>query len=437
MSPISDPPAEPRHGGGSRANREQHVTSRRLRVAYVMSRFPKLTETFILNEILEVERLGVDVSIWPLLRERDHVVHPGAADLVPRARYLPFAGLAFLRSHLHFLRRRPRAYIGSLVQLVRDNAGKPRFLAGALLLFPKIVHAARLIGEADIDHVHCHFARHPALAGLIVHRLTDIPYSFTAHGSDVHVDRRMLCRKLSEASFAVTISEFNRRVIELECGPTPRERLRTLHVGVDTAVFSKNGVGRPADSPLRIVCVGTLHEVKGQVHLVDACGILRDRGVSFTCRLVGRGPDEKLLRRTIRRLGLDDTVVLAGPLARDDVIAELHDADVLVAPSVVSARGQREGIPVVLMEAMSCGLPVVASRLSGIPELVEDGQNGLLVSAGRPDELASALERLAADPELRRRLGDAGRTTIERDFDLRANATLLVDMFREVAGSAA
>jgi glycosyltransferase involved in cell wall biosynthesis len=416
----------------------QQPGARRLRVAYVMSRFPKLTETFVLNEILEVERLGVDVSIWPMLRVHDQVLHPGAAELAARAHYLPLAGLSFLGSHAHFLRRRPRAYLSSLAQLIRDNAAKPRFLLGALLLFPKIVHLARLMADEGIDHVHCHFARHPALAGLIIHRLVDIPYSFTAHGSDVHVDRRMLCRKLAEAEFAITISEFNRSVIEAECGATPRARLRTLHVGVDTAAFARNGTGRASlPERLRVVCVGTLHEVKGQIHLVRACAALRDMGVDVESRLVGRGPDERLLRREIGRLGLADRVMLVGPLARDDVIAELHAADVLVAPSVISARGQREGIQAVLMEAMSCGLAVVASRLSGIPELVEDGVNGLLVTPGSAAELAAALARLAADPELRRRLGEAGRQTVEHDFDLRANAASLVGMFHEASGAPA
>jgi colanic acid/amylovoran biosynthesis glycosyltransferase len=268
---------------------------------------------------------------------------------------------------------------------------------------------------------------------LIITRLTGIPFSFTGHGSDIHVDRHMLCRKLHDAAFAVTISEFNRAVIESECGPSIN--LRVLHCGVDTAVFS-TGPDRPASNgPLRILCVGTLHEVKGQIHLIEACALLRDRGVDATCRIVGRGPDEASLRAAIDRLGLADRVVLVGALPREAVLEELHAADVLVAPSVVSARGQREGIPVVLMEAMACGLPVVSSRLSGIPELVTDGVSGLLVTPGSHEELADAVAQLASDPELRRRLGREGRVTVERDFDLDANAATLVEMFREAAAA--
>jgi colanic acid/amylovoran biosynthesis glycosyltransferase len=398
-----------------------------------MTRFPKLTETFVLNEILAVEALGVEATLYPLLRGRDPVIQPGAADLVETANYLPLFSWSILGSQIHFLRRRPRAYLRSLADLVRDTVGgRPKILVAGLLLFPKIVHIAWLMAHAGIDHVHCHFARHPALAGLIIGRLTDIPYSFTAHGSDVHVDRHMLCRKLTEASFAVTIAEFNRQVIEDECGTPPEGKLRVLYCGVDTQVFSpRPNVPAESSARLRIVCVGTLHEVKGQPHLIEACALLRDLGIDFSCRFIGRGPGEGALRRMISRQGLEDRVTLVGPLARDAVIQELRGADVLVAPSVISARGQREGIPVVLMEAMSCGLPVVSSRLSGIPELVGNERNGLLVTPGSASELAEALRRLASDPALRERLGREGRATVERDFDLRTNAARLVAMFEQ------
>lgn len=407
-----------------------------MRVAYMMSRFPTLTETFVSNEILAVERQGVKVEIYPLMRGRDEVVQPSAAQLAARANYLPLFGIGVLASHVRFIRRRPRQYLTSLVHLIRDNLGKRKLLVAALVVFLKAVHAANLMSQANIDHVHGHFARHAALAGLIITRLTGITYSFTAHGSDIHVDRRMLCRKLGEASFAVAISDFNRIVMEDECGATARAKVKVLHCGVDTELFRPRvGDRESSRGPLRILCVGTLHEVKGHVHLISACALLRDMGIDFSCRLVGRGPDEESIRRMIERLGLQDQVKLVGALPRDAVIEELHQANVLATPSVRSARGQREGIPVALMEAMSCGLPVVASRLSGIPELVADDQNGLLVTPGDAQELAQALSRLAIDPELRRRLGEEGRRSIERDFDLHVNAGRLVAMFREAAAT--
>jgi glycosyltransferase involved in cell wall biosynthesis len=177
---------------------------------------------------------------------------------------------------------------------------------------------------------------------------------------------------------------------------------------------------------LRIVAVGTLHEVKGQTHLVDACRRLAERGVDFSCRIIGDGPDRAALAALIEEAGLHDRVVLTGRMTSDAVARELAEADVLVAPSVPTSGGKREGIPVVLMEAMAAGLPVVASRLSGIPELVTDGTDGLLVPPGDDGAIADALERLAADPALRRRLGTAGQATIDRAFDVDRNAAELI-----------
>jgi len=408
-----------------------------MRVAYVLARFPRLTETFVLNEILAVQGHGVEVEIYPMLREHDTVVHPGAQQLAARAHYLRLLRFSAVASHAYFLIRRPRAYLSSLAHLVEDNLGARRkILFFGLVVFAKAVPAARLIARADIDHIHCHFARNPALAGLIISRLTGISFSFTAHGSDIHVDRHMLCRKLNEASFAVTISEFNRAVMEAECRSASKGKLSVVHCGVDTDVFRPRDDGRStALDQLRIVCIGTLHEVKGQAHLIEACAQLRDAGIDFTCRLVGRGPDEDALRGMIERLELQERVKLLGALPRDGVMEELHRADVLVAPSVTSARGQREGIPVALMEAMSCALPVVSSRLSGIPELVDHERNGLLVTPGSSEELANALLRLAGDHALRRRLGEEGRRTIERDFDLHVNAGRLVTLFGGAAAT--
>jgi glycosyltransferase involved in cell wall biosynthesis len=180
---------------------------------------------------------------------------------------------------------------------------------------------------------------------------------------------------------------------------------------------------------LRLVCVGTLHEVKGQRFLVEACRLLADQGVDVECCLVGAGSDESALREQISALGLADRVHLKGELTRPQIAELLRTSDVLVTPSVPTRRGKREGIPIVLMEAMASGVPVVASRISGIPELVEDGVSGLLVPPGEPAALARALTRLHDDKDLRRQLALSGRAKVEREFDVERSAALLVERF--------
>lgn len=400
-----------------------------MKVAYIMSRFPRLSETFVLGELLAVEEQGHEVELYPLLCEREDVVHPEAQALARRAHYQPFLSLAILRSQAHFLLRDPRAYLGTLAALVRGTWGSRNFFVGALGIFPKVAHAARLMRADRVDHVHCHFSNHPAAAGFVVHRLTGLPYSFTAHGFDLHVDRHMLCEKVAEAAFVVPISEYNRALMVEECGERAEEKAVVIHCGVDTDFFRPQE-SAPPEPPFSLLCVGTLHEVKGQRFLIDACRLLSEEGVDLVCTFVGDGPDRARLTRAVAAAGLEGRVTFAGLRTRADVAGLLRSAHAVVAPSVPTAEGKREGIPIVLMEAMASGVPVVASGISGIPELVHDGVSGLLVPPGDPRALARALRLLDDDPELRERLARAGRETVVREFDVRANAAKLVGQIR-------
>jgi glycosyltransferase involved in cell wall biosynthesis len=404
------------------------------RVAYVVSRFPKLSETFVLYEILAVEEQGVEVELYPLQRERAPMLHPEARRLVERAHFTPLLSGAVLRSNLHYLRRRPHAWLRALADVMRANLGSPRYLAGALAFFPKAVHLAQRMADGGVGHVHAHFASHPAAVAFVIHRLEGIPYSFTAHGSDLHRDQHMLREKVAEARFVVPISEFNRRVILDACAGEHAAKLEVIHCGIDPEVFHPAPQAlRGARDPLRLVCVGTLHEVKGQGVLLDACRRLAERGVAFRCDFVGDGPDRAHLAREAERAGIADRVRLHGACTREQVASIVRDADVAVVPSVPTRDGRREGIPVALMEAAASGKPVVASRLSGIPEAIEHGEQGLLFPPGDAEALAAALATLAADPALCRRLGAAARERMLREFDLRTNAHALAARFAEVA----
>lgn len=398
-----------------------------------MSRFPKLTETFILYEILAVEAEGATVEIYPLLREKTTVMHPEAEPLVERAHYQPFISPSMLRAHIYFGRHKPRAYLKVLWDILRATWGSLRYLVGAISFFPKSVYFAYTMQRDGISHIHAHFASHPAVAAFIIHRLTGIPYSFTGHGSDLHRDRHMLREKVSEAAFAITISNFNKEVVIRECGEVFADKIVVLHCGVDTEVFQpRQNITRTftQDTPFNILCIGTLHEVKGQTYLIEACRLLRDRGLSFICTFIGDGPDLDSLRVQTQFHELESFVRFGGRKTHAEVAAALQDADVVVAPSVPSSDGRREGIPVALMEAMGSGVPVIASDLSGIPELVISDKTGLLTPPGDAHGIAAALERLYTDSKLRQRFGDAGRDKVLMEFDLQKNAAQLVDLFQ-------
>jgi len=403
------------------------MTARSPRLAYLMSRFPKVTETFILYEILALEARGVPVDVHPLLREKTEVVHPEAERLMRRIRFHPFVSPEILASNLHYLVRRPGTYLKALFDVLTGTFGSLNFFVGALGVFPKSVQFAREMERAGVTHVHAHFATHPAVAALVIHRLTGIPYSFTVHGHDLHVEKRMLDVKVREAAFVVSISEYNRDTMVEYCGEDVRSKIRIVHCGVDPEVFEFRERKR-SEGPLRLLNIGRFDEVKGHEYLVDACGRLRERGIDFTCDIVGGGPRREMVQARIDAANLGDRVRILGPQPRPEVQRLIREADVFVLPSVMAKNGEREGIPVALMEAMVAGLPVVSSVLSGIPELVETEVSGLLVPPRDDAALAEALERLAGDPALRARLAEAGRAKVEAEFDLTANIDRLASL---------
>jgi glycosyltransferase involved in cell wall biosynthesis len=398
------------------------------RVAYVVSRFPKITETFVLYEMRALEDLGARVEIFPLSREPPGPRHPEAKAFEDRAHVARLLSWRLLSANVKLLVTRPRLYLGTWWHVLRGTWGAPKFFLAALAYFPKCVHFAERMQALDIEHVHAHFATHPALAAHVVNRLTGIPYSFTAHGSDLHVDRTMLATKVEGAAFVVAVSDYNRRLIVAECGESHADKVVVIHCGTDPSVFrvassSRRGA-RGAD--MIVACVASLEEVKGHRFLLDACRMLLDDGVDIRCDLLGEGSLRQDLEQRIHALSLCDRVCLHGAVPREEVRRALASADVAVLASYPTRSGRREGIPVALMEAMMSGLPVVASALSGVPELVEDQRTGFLVPPGDPWSLADRLRILARAPQLRRRMGSRGRSKVLAQFDQARGAQRLL-----------
>jgi glycosyltransferase involved in cell wall biosynthesis len=413
-----------------------------LTVGYVVSRFPKLSETFILNEMLELERLGVRVELFPLVRERESSMQPGAAEFAARAHVVRPLSRAIVAAQWYWLRRRPRRYLATWAGAIIGNRNSRKFLLRTLVVVPTAAAFARTMDAVGVDHVHAHWATHPALAAWAIRSLTGRAYSFTAHAHDIYVERSMLGEKVRDAAVVVTISDHNRRLLEGWYGGLA-EHVTVIHCGVDADIFRPRVDSGPPDSgppasdrPLEAVTVATLQPQKGHRVLVEAIRLLAARGVEVHARFVGDGEERPALGSTIADAGLAGRIELLGRRPSDEVADLVRAADVVVQPSVILPDGKTEGIPVALMEAMASGTPVIATAVSGVPELVEDGVTGRLVPPGDAAALADALLAIRAEPEATARMALAGRERVLAAFDLRANTRRLAETFVAIARAA-
>lgn len=403
----------------------------RAAIAVLMTRFPRIDETFILREIDELERHGQPVLVVPLLRGRGKIIHEEARPWVKRALYLPLLSAAIVLSNFRALFRHPRRYLGLLARLIGGTAMRPSTMLRTLALFPKSVHLARILPSLGIRHVHAHFATHATTMAYVIASLSHVTYSFTVHGPDVFVHRLLLREKIAGAKFIRTISLFNKAFL---CGLYPvatEGKVEVLHTGVNPDVYAKAASDAPKrrSDKLRLVSVAALTPSRGFPFLVDACARLVQSGAEIDCRIIGEGPLREATEQWIAQHGLAGSVRLLGALPQHEVAQLMGEADIFVLPSVIAVDGQMDGIPVSLMEAMAAGKPVIASTISGIPELVKDNVNGILVDAAYAGRLADAVRRLIAEPELRERLGRAGQQKVRQEFDVRRNAAKLVGIF--------
>jgi len=405
-------------------------------VAYITSRFPKLSETFVLNEILELERQGVQVEVYALVREKEALAHPEAAELMERVVFAPLSSRRVISDQMYWLRTHPARYLRAWGKALKGNWRSAKFLARSMAVVPKASSFARHMQASGVRHVHAHWATHPALAAYVVRELTGLPFSFTAHAHDIHVNRTMLSEKINKATFVVTISDYNRRLLE-SLTDDGAGKVHVIRCGVDTDRFirteASNGDGE-RDGPLSVVCVASLEARKGHRLLLDAVARLRDAGLSVRLSLVGSGVEESPIKAAIQHLDLSSSVTMLGAQSGKQVARVLAGADIYVQPSVTMANGRSEGIPVALMEAMAMGLPAIASNISGIPELITDRQSGLLVPENDPDALTAALQLLCEDRGMRTKLGRSAREVIESEYALSTNVEHLRLLLTAEAG---
>lgn len=400
------------------------------KVGYIMSRFPHLPETFILREMCEIERLGWQVVLFPLIIEKPALIHEEVKPWLTRCHRMPLISIKILAECLWIFIRQPRKFVSILRRVLGDNLASPGVLLRALALFPKSIYAARVMSEQGVDHIHAHYATYPALTAWIIHQLTGISYSITVHAHDIYVEQSMLATKLRDARFIIAISEFNREFLVRHLGAWVRNKIHIVHCGIRPDSYQARVTAKSTASlGFRLISIGSLQPYKGYVHLIRACALLKERGIAVVCSIIGGGEEQAELRQEIARLGLAESVLLLGPKTQHEVAQLLPEADCYVQPSIVTPSGKMEGIPVAIMEAMACGLPVLATEISGVPELVRPGVTGYLAKAADSEDLAEQLAGIYAAPDKAAELAAAGRLLVLKEFLLTSNVERLAGYF--------
>ena len=281
--------------------------------------------------------------------------------------------------------------------------------------------------DNSLHHIHAHFLSGPTSIALFLSRYLNVPYSFTMHASNIFIDHHMLKTKLQMCKKAVTISDYNKKYLLSKYGEKFASKIDVIHCGISLLAFQPEE--NEKTMPPLILAVGQLLERKGMRYLVDACRLLKRKGMEFQCHIVGDGKELKLLTEMIDEYELSEFVILLGRQPQECVKKLLQEASIFVLPSIVTEFGGREGIPVALMEAMAMQLPVVSTKTVGIPELIENEKEGLLVEQKNPEELAAALEFLLKTSEVRIEMGRRGREKVAQQFNIDHVPVLFQDIF--------
>jgi glycosyltransferase involved in cell wall biosynthesis len=399
-----------------------------MKIAYIMSRFPLLSETFILREMIEVEKNGHNIELFPLMCETHPVTHEKAKEWVARANCIHFISGSILLENFFVFLRNPFRYVYLILQIIWGNRSSLDFLIKGLYLFPKAVFTAKQMQIKNVEHIHVHYASHPALAAWIINKISGITYSVTIHSHDIYDCHAMLDIKLKDALFLVPISYYNIKYLEELLGEWVREKCYVVRCGVDLEKYeSSQKTVNAKNEVFKILQIGSLHWKKAQVYLVQVMASLRKRGVPFHLTLIGEGQERTSIEAEIKKHQLENHITLVGAKTQDEVATMLPQTDCYVQSSV------SEGIPVAIMEAMACELPVISTNITGIPELVLDGETGILVPANDIANMANALETLYNNPELRRSMGKRGKQWVEQEFTLKKNGKKLVVLFEKLA----
>ena len=405
------------------------------RVAYLLSRYPAVSHTFFLKEVLGLRERGLDVRVASINspdRARRDLPDVEAAE-ADQTYYVKSRGTAKVAVQLLGIAfRNPGVTMRGLGAALHLGGWDIKARAYALFYLAEALLVGQWMRRQALNHLHVHFGGPVATVGMITAQAWNVPWSVTLHGPDEFFDQEAfyLRQKIESASFIVCISDFCRSQV-LRVAPTLSDsRLEVVRLGVDCAALQPASQLQDPNSVATagLVCTGRMVAAKGHRILLEALAPLIAEGIELTCTLIGDGPERSALEALSARLGISGQIRFLGAQAHHATLAEVAQADVFVLASFA------EGLPVALMEAMALGVPCVSTTIAAIPELIEDGENGFLVSPSNVEALSGALRSLAKDKDLRRKLGQQARVTVEARYNLGRNLDLLASTWRRRLG---
>lgn len=404
------------------------------KLAYIVKRYPRYSETFIVNEILAHEAAGLDLHIFALRPPADTHFQDKIARVRAPVTYLKKPAQGRTNASVTTLTPNSATYFwAELQEAAKAMPGLWSKLGNAAGERASVVYQAawlaQEIRQRGITHLHAHFGSIATSVTRLAAHFADVPYSFTAHAKDIFhddVEPEDLRRKLQDAATVITVSDYNVTHLQGQFGPDAG-KVRRIYNGMDLGELQFQP---PTQRSPRILSVCRLVEKKGVNYLIEACGLLKQWGCEFTCQIVGTGPMEGELRSRLTALHLNDWVEIVGPRPQGEVFALMQQAAVFAAPYVIGEDGNRDGLPTALLEAMALGTPCVATDVTGIPEIIRDGETGMLVTQRDVEGLAKALRSLLTQSEMRTTIATQARNLIETEFDISRNAAKLRDCFQ-------
>ncbi|MCF6311022.1 MAG: glycosyltransferase family 4 protein [Verrucomicrobiales bacterium] len=396
------------------------------RLAYLYSRYPVISQTFCDSEMLALEASGFDLDIASINPPPSTIRHERFEQLTADVFYpAPAKVLQALQKE----RQRDGSWDERFGAMIARHDAEYGESFKAATRARNALYFAELFARRGVQHVHVHFANRATHTALFIKQWAGIPFSFTPHAQDFMIDLgsddllRELCR---EAEFVVAVSDHSRDILRDTC-PESADKIERIYNGITMVDFPQAAISQ--DGPLKIITIGRLIEFKGFHYLIEACAKLSERGVDYECCIIGEGPWRQQLLDLAEELGVSDKIEFAGVQTQEEVKRRLQASDVFALPCIVDSKGASDILPTVITESMACSLPIVSTRLVGVPEMVDDGETGILVKSGDADAFAGALRRLAEDRALARKMGRSGREKALQVFELQITSGQLAEKF--------